>query len=69
MSLVGPRGFIAERLAAFAEVGVTTLLVSPAATDEGEALRFVEEVLALRAGLRPSLPCLRKLVCGNLTRR
>ncbi|SPM38554.1 oxidoreductase [Mycobacterium numidiamassiliense] len=48
MSLVGPRGFVAERLAAFAEAGVTTLLASPAATDTGEALRFVEEVLALR---------------------
>ena len=31
MSLVGPRGFIAERLAAFAEAGVTTMLVSPVA--------------------------------------
>jgi F420-dependent oxidoreductase-like protein len=48
MSLVGPRGFIAERLAAFAEAGVTTLLVSPAATDPRESVRFVEEVLALR---------------------
>lgn len=48
MSLVGPRGFIAERVAAFAEAGVTTLLVSPLATDAGEGLRFVEEVLTLR---------------------
>ena len=48
MSLVGPRGFIAERLAAFAEAGVTTLLVSPAAADPKEAVRFVEDVLALR---------------------
>src|ERR1700727_75382 len=30
MSLVGPRGFIAERLAAFAEVGGTTLVGSAA---------------------------------------
>ena len=49
MSLVGPRGFIAERIAAFAEAGVTTLLVSPAATDPREAVRFVEEALELRA--------------------
>ncbi len=49
MSLVGPRGFIAERIAAFAEAGVTTLLVSPAATDPREAVRFVEEVLKLRS--------------------
>jgi F420-dependent oxidoreductase-like protein len=48
MSLVGPRGFIAERLAAFAEAGVTTLLVSPAAADPKEAIRYVEDVLALR---------------------
>ena len=33
---------------AFAEAGVTTLLVSPLATDPGEAVRFVEDVLALR---------------------
>jgi F420-dependent oxidoreductase-like protein len=48
MSLVGPRGYIAERLAAFAEAGVTTLLVSPLATDPGESMRFVEDVLQLR---------------------
>ena len=48
MSLVGPRGYIAERLAAFAEAGVTTLLVSPLAADPDESVRFVEEVLQLR---------------------
>ena len=48
MSLVGPRGYIAERLAAFAEAGVTTLLVSPLATDPGESMRFVEDVLEMR---------------------
>ncbi len=48
MSLVGPRGYVAERLAAFAEAGVTTLLVSPLAADPGEGVRFVEDVLALR---------------------
>jgi F420-dependent oxidoreductase-like protein len=48
MSLVGPRGFLAERIAAFGEAGVTTLLVSPAATDPREAVRFVEEALELR---------------------
>ncbi|GLE52125.1 LLM class F420-dependent oxidoreductase [Mycobacterium montefiorense] len=48
MSLIGPRGFIKERIAAFAEAGVTTLLVSPAAADPKEAVRFVEEVLELR---------------------
>jgi hypothetical protein len=48
MSLVGPRGYIAERLAAFAEAGVTTLLVSPLAADTGESVRFVEDVLEMR---------------------
>jgi F420-dependent oxidoreductase-like protein len=48
MSLVGPRGYVAERLAAFAEAGVTTLLVSPLATDAGESMRFVEDLLQLR---------------------
>src|SRR4029077_4687986 len=43
MSLVGPRGFVAERLAAFAEAGVTTLLVSPMAADPTDAVRYVTE--------------------------
>jgi F420-dependent oxidoreductase-like protein len=50
MSLVGPRGYVAERLAAFAEAGVTTVLVSPLATDAGESMRFVEDVIQLRPG-------------------
>ncbi len=48
ISLVGPRGYIAERLAAFAESGVSTLLVSPLAADAGESVRFVEDVLQMR---------------------
>jgi F420-dependent oxidoreductase-like protein len=48
MSLVGPRGYVAERLAAFAEAGVTTLLVSPLATDPAESMRFVEDALEMR---------------------
>jgi len=48
ISLVGPRGFIAERLAAFADAGVTTLLVSPMASDASESVRYVEELLQLR---------------------
>jgi len=46
-SLVGPRGLVAERLAAYAEAGVTTLLVGPLATEPAEALRYVEELRAL----------------------
>ncbi|KLO28970.1 LLM class F420-dependent oxidoreductase [Mycobacterium haemophilum] len=48
ISLVGPRGFIAERLAAFTEAGVTTLLVSPMAADPAESVRYVEQLLQLR---------------------
>ena len=48
ISLVGPRGFVAERLAAFAEAGVTTMLVGPLTKDDGESVRYVEELLALR---------------------
>jgi F420-dependent oxidoreductase-like protein len=48
ISLVGPRGQVAERLAAFAESGVTTLLVSPVTADPSEGVRYVEEVLRLR---------------------
>lgn len=48
MSLVGPRGYVAERMAAFAESGVTTLLLSPLAADRDEALGFVEQALQLR---------------------
>jgi F420-dependent oxidoreductase-like protein len=48
MSLVGPRDYVAERLAAFAESGVTTLLVNPLAADPGEAMRFVEDALHMR---------------------
>ena len=47
VSLVGPRGFVKERLAAYAESGVTTLLVHPLATGTAEAVRFCEELVAL----------------------
>lgn len=46
-SLIGPRGLVAERVAAFAEAGVTTLLAGPLATEPGEALRFMEELRGL----------------------
>lgn len=47
VSLIGPRGYIAERVAAFAEAGVTTLLATPAATDRDEAMRFIEQLKEL----------------------
>jgi len=48
MSLVGPRGFIAERIAAFAESGVTTFVGKSDGDRPKESVRFVEEVLELR---------------------
>lgn len=47
VSLVGPRGFVEERLAAFAEAGVTTMLVHPMGVDADEQRRYVEELVAL----------------------
>ena len=47
VSLIGPRGFIKERLAAYTEAGVTTLLVHPHTADRGEHVRSVEELRAL----------------------
>ena len=47
VSLVGPRGYVKERLAAFAEGGATTLLLQPLSGDRRESVRFVEELQAL----------------------
>jgi len=47
VSLVGPVGFVKERLAAFAEAGVTTMLVHPLATDDREAVTFCEQLVGL----------------------
>jgi F420-dependent oxidoreductase-like protein len=44
VSLIGPRGFVKERVAAFAEAGVTTLVVHPLSTDPDEYLRYVKEL-------------------------
>jgi hypothetical protein len=47
VSLVGARGLIKERLAAYTDAGVTTLLVNPLAVDRAEYIGFVEELRAL----------------------
>lgn len=47
VSLVGPRGFVKERLAAFAGAGATTLLLQPLSVDRCEILDFVEELHGL----------------------
>ena len=44
VSLIGPRGYVKERVAAFAEAGVTTLLANPVATDGAEYVGFVEQL-------------------------
>jgi len=43
-TLVGPRGYVAERLAAYKEAGVTTLNITPISADP---VRTVEELRAL----------------------
>ncbi|MBO0678842.1 LLM class F420-dependent oxidoreductase [Mycolicibacterium sp. S2-37] len=47
VSLIGPKGFVQERLAAYAEAGATTLLLQPLGVDRRETIRFVEELTAL----------------------
>jgi F420-dependent oxidoreductase-like protein len=47
VSLVGPRGFVKERIAAYAEAGVTTLLLQPLSGDRHESMGYVEELRAL----------------------
>lgn len=46
-SLIGPRTLVAERLAAYVDAGVTTLMVAPLATGPTETLHFVEQLRAL----------------------
>ena len=47
VSLVGPQGFVKERLAAYADAGVTTLLLQPLSGDRRESTRYVEELQSL----------------------
>ena len=47
VSLIGPTGFVKERLAAYAEAGATTLLLQPVTADRRESVRYVEELQAL----------------------
>jgi len=49
MSLIGPRGHVAERLAAFAEAGVTTLNVTPLGGSPAERVAQVAAVVELAA--------------------
>jgi F420-dependent oxidoreductase-like protein len=47
VSLIGPEGYVAERIAAFAEAGVTTLALQPLSDDRGGRLRTVETMRRL----------------------
>jgi hypothetical protein len=47
VSLVGPRGFVQERLAAYAEAGVSTMLVHPLTTDRRESVKWAAELKEL----------------------
>jgi F420-dependent oxidoreductase-like protein len=45
VSLIGSPGFVKERADAFAEAGVTTLLVSPLTDDRTEYVRYTSELI------------------------
>jgi alkanesulfonate monooxygenase SsuD/methylene tetrahydromethanopterin reductase-like flavin-dependent oxidoreductase (luciferase family) len=49
MALVGPRGHVAERLAAFAAAGVTTVNVTPFGGSAAERVAQVEATVELAA--------------------
>ena len=47
VSLIGPREYVRERIAAFAEAGVTTLLASPVTADAAEYVDYIEQLQQL----------------------
>ncbi|WP_456598700.1 LLM class F420-dependent oxidoreductase [Blastococcus sp. SYSU DS0616] len=47
VSLIGPRGHVAERVAAFRDAGVTTLNATPLAAEHADRLRGIETLKAL----------------------
>jgi alkanesulfonate monooxygenase SsuD/methylene tetrahydromethanopterin reductase-like flavin-dependent oxidoreductase (luciferase family) len=49
-ALVGPAGYVKERLAAYVAAGVTTLLVTPMAATHGERVRAVADLRTLVEG-------------------
>ncbi|NLV79179.1 MAG: LLM class F420-dependent oxidoreductase, partial [Rhodococcus sp.] len=44
VSLIGPESYVRERVAAFAESGVTTLNVLPLAADTAGRVRLIEQL-------------------------
>ena len=49
LALIGPEGYVRERIAAFAEAGVTTLNVNPVAADHRSRVALIERVRELAA--------------------
>jgi F420-dependent oxidoreductase-like protein len=49
LALIGPEGYVRERIAAFAEAGVTTLNVNPVAPDHLSRVALIERVRGLAA--------------------
>ena len=47
VSLIGPPGYVRERIAAFAEAGVTTLLATPVTADGAEYISYMEQLQQL----------------------
>lgn len=47
ISLIGPAGYVKERIAAFAEAGVTVLNVAPLAATPAERVKLIEQFRAL----------------------
>jgi hypothetical protein len=45
-NLVGPASYVKERIAAFAEAGVTNLQVMPASDDPADTVRQLKEMVA-----------------------
>jgi F420-dependent oxidoreductase-like protein len=48
-SLIGPRSWVAERVTAFRESGVTSLNVAPIAATHGERVRLIEQIRDIAA--------------------
>jgi len=46
-ALIGPHGYVAERLAAFRESGITTLNVTPLAATHTERVTDIERIRAM----------------------
>jgi hypothetical protein len=47
VSLIGPRGYVKERIAVFREAGVTTLLATPLTADGGEYVDYMAQLQQL----------------------